>query len=138
MKRRRWRDAVAIAVLVPVLGLAVLACGAGPGSTISLTAADAGTTVQAKVGDPITVTLAANPTTGYDWHLQPGLDEAVVSYVKQTYEQGAAASGLVGTGGQDVIEFKAVAVGTTTISLAYTQAGSGAGDDTFEVDITVQ
>ena len=56
----------------PGLGLAVLACGAGSGSTISLTAADAGTTVQAKVGDPITVTLEANPTTGYDWHLAAG------------------------------------------------------------------
>jgi inhibitor of cysteine peptidase len=138
MTRRRWRDAVAMAVLVPALGLAILACGGGSGSTISLTAADAGTTVQAKVGDPITITLEANPTTGYDWHLQPGLDEAVVSYVKQTYEQGAAASGLVGAGGEDVIEFKAVGAGTTSISLAYTQAGSGAGDDTFEVDVTVQ
>jgi inhibitor of cysteine peptidase len=126
----------ATAVLAPAIALAVLACGSG--TTIELTAADAGTTVQAKVGDPIVITLEANPTTGYDWHLQPGLDEAVVTFVKQTYEQGAAASGVVGAGGEDTIEFKAVGAGTTTISLAYTQAGSGAGDDTYEVEVEVQ
>jgi inhibitor of cysteine peptidase len=133
--RRRRLGSIA-AVLA--LAVALVGCGGSGGTAISLTAADAGTTVQAKVGDPITITLEANPTTGYDWHLQPGLDEAVVSYVQQTYEQGAAASGLVGAGGVDVIEFKAAGAGTTTISLAYTQAGSGAGDDTFKVDITVQ
>ena len=133
---RRTRLLGSITAVI-VLAVGIVGCG-GSGSTIELTAADAGTTVQAKVGDPIVITLEANPTTGYDWHLQPGLDEAVVTFVKQTYEQGAAASGVVGAGGEDTIEFKAVGAGTTTISLAYTQAGSGAGDDTYEVDVEVQ
>jgi inhibitor of cysteine peptidase len=123
-------------LVIVAMAVGIGACGSG--AAIELSAADAGTTVEAKVGDPIVISLEANPTTGYSWQLQPGLDDAVVTFVKEEYQQEPAPSGLVGAGGTDRLEFKAVGPGTTRISLAYLQAGSGAGDDTFEVEVTVQ
>jgi inhibitor of cysteine peptidase len=134
---RRLRGPLTIGLALVALASLLSACGPGGGAPIELTASDSGSIVQAKVGDQIVISLEANPTTGYSWQLQSGLDDAVVSFVKEEYQQGATASGLVGAGGTDRIEFKAVGAGTTTISLAYVQAGSATQGDTFEVEVEV-
>jgi inhibitor of cysteine peptidase len=133
---RRGILAVASAALLSILLAA--ACGSNEPTTIALTAASSGSTVEATVRDPIVIRLEANLTTGYSWQLQPGLDEAVVTFVQEAYEQAPATSGLVGAGGTQTLEFKAVGVGSTSVSLAYQQTGSGHLGATFSVRIDVR
>jgi inhibitor of cysteine peptidase len=116
----------------------VAACGANGGAaTTTLTASASGTTVQTSVGEHLLISLEANPTTGYLWQVQSGLDTAVVSFVGQDYQEGPAASGVVGAGGTDTLEFLAAGAGTTTIDLAYARAG-GAPASTFSVTVEVK
>src|SRR5262245_2505749 len=66
---------------------------------------------QAKQGEQFTVTLDANPTTGYSWQLDKTYDDTVVKLVGSEYKRGA--SGMVGSGGKQIWTFKAVGAGKT-------------------------
>ncbi len=138
MDRRDVARVRSLAMVVAAVVL-VVACGTNGGSaaTTTLTASANGTTVQASVGEHLLIGLEANPTTGYLWQVQPGLDPAVVSFVGQDYQEGPAASGIVGAGGTDTLEFLAAGAGTTTIDLAYARAG-GAPASTFSVTVEVK
>jgi inhibitor of cysteine peptidase len=68
------------------------------------------------VGATVTLDLEANPTTGYSWEITIA-DEAVVEKVGDTYE--ATSSGMVGSGGRQLIELEGVAAGETTVEAVY-------------------
>ncbi len=63
---------------------------------LRISAADNGGVKQVRIGDAFEVTLAENPSTGYQWTLRAPLDPALAvegnSYV-------ASAPGLIGSGG---------------------------------------
>lgn len=63
------------------------------------------------------IVVPSNPSTGYRWNIIPELDENIVQFVGQTYiaEQPTA----IGSGGVDVLTFRAVNAGDTTIVLGY-------------------
>lgn len=68
-------------------------------------------------GEQLTITLDANPTTGFEWQLATPLNEKVVTQVGHEYQRSDTAA--VGAGGSDVWTFKAVGTGSTTIVLEY-------------------
>lgn len=107
-------------------GAAPVLLPTGGTPVLSLTAADSGQTVAARVGTRIVVNLDANPTTGYRWRLADGLDQQVVKPVDQVYEPRAAPPGLVGSGGTDHWTFEAVGAGTTALTLEYVGPGTSA------------
>ncbi len=64
-----------------------------------------------------TLTLEANPSTGFSWQLVKISDQTVLEFVKKEYL--ATASNLVGVPGKEVWTFKTLAAGQATINLEY-------------------
>jgi inhibitor of cysteine peptidase len=65
-----------------------------------------------RLGEPFTIRLKANPTTGFGW--QAIYDPKTVELVGQSYEHASAG---VGGGGEDVLTFRALQPGTVGITL---------------------
>lgn len=103
--RRSW------AGLILVL---LTSCGGG----IEVTGEDEGATVEATVGDTITLVLDSNVTTGYAWNLTQDLDTEVVRHVSDDYET-TDDEDLDGGGGEETWVFEAVGPGTTDVALTY-------------------
>jgi inhibitor of cysteine peptidase len=123
--------------IVLALVLATAACGGdgGGGGDIELTEADSGGSVEASVGDEITISLAGNPTTGYTWNVLQPRNADVVAFDDRDYE---AESDAVGAGGTEELTFEAVAAGEATIELGYFQPWEpGQVDRTFTATVTV-
>ena len=81
-----------------------------------LTEADAGRTIELRTGDRLSVSLAANPTSGYSWELA-AVDRRVLAPVgEQGYQASSAATG---SGGMFAFEFEAAAAGHTELRLVY-------------------
>lgn len=124
-------------VLLPALALvlALAACGGGGGGDIELTEADSGGTIEASVGDEITISLAGNPTTGYSWNTLQPRNADVVAFKDRDYE---ASSDAVGSGGTEELTYEAVAAGDATVELGYFQPWEpGQVDQTFTVTVRV-
>jgi inhibitor of cysteine peptidase len=79
----------------------------------TLTEADDGKTIDARVGDTLLLRLPENPTTGYRWAFD-GLDGAAVSVHDGDH---APASAAPGSGGQTTWTLEPTASGTTRIAL---------------------
>jgi inhibitor of cysteine peptidase len=125
-----------IALPALVLLLAVAACGGdGGGGDIELTEADSGSTIDAAVGEEITISLAGNPTTGYTWNMLQPQNADVVAFKDRDYE---SESDLVGSGGTEELTYEAVAAGEATIELGYFRPWETAPpSDTFTVTVRV-
>ncbi|HEY8198767.1 MAG TPA: protease inhibitor I42 family protein [Candidatus Limnocylindrales bacterium] len=133
------RSTITALAAMTMVVLAVAAC-AGPGSgagTTELTAADSGSAIEVPNGQSIVIRLDANSTTGYSWQQAPGLDESVVKFVSESYQQATASPGMVGVGGTDTWTYEAVGAGTTTIALAYQRASDPTATQSFTVNVTV-
>jgi inhibitor of cysteine peptidase len=106
------------AITVVLVATAVLVTGlmnASGGDKVT------GDTFETTVGKSFTIALDANPTTGYAWS-QSIKDPAVVAYVSDTYNAEVRDPQVVGGGGTDTFTFKALAKGTTTITLSYARS----------------
>ena len=102
-------------VLVVALILAVcLIAGCGAGVK---TYTDAEKTISVGVNQEFIIALDANPTTGYDW--EESHDAAMLKLVEKKYRPDEKAAGLVGAGGTQYFQFKALKVGKTSITFAY-------------------
>jgi inhibitor of cysteine peptidase len=69
------------------------------------------------VSQEFNITLASNPTTGYQWELAAPLDEAVVKLVSREYK--GTETMILGAGGHEIWTFRAVSRGQTIVSLKY-------------------
>ena len=82
----------------------------------NLSEPDNGSTVTLHVGERLDLSLAANPTTGYQWEVAAG-DSAVIKPVGEPdYKADSAA---LGSGGTMTFHFVAVAPGKTIVKLIY-------------------
>jgi len=92
-------------------------------------------------GSDVNVVLCSNPSTGFAWE-EPQLgDTSVVRLVDRSYQApGGATLPVVGAAGGEVLTFRAVAAGTTTVSIRYSQpwAGGTEGEWTYRLSITVR
>ena len=80
---------------------------------------DSGQTISIGVNQEFVIVLGSNPTTGYEW--QESYDEAVLEMVgEKTYKPSKEAEeGIVGAGGVEYFQFKAIKKGETEITLVY-------------------
>ena len=108
-----------------------------PGGDVALKigAADNGGVKQVRIGDAFEVTLAENPSTGYQWTLQAPLDPALAvegnSYV-------ASAPGLIGSGGLRSWRFRAVKAGVAHLVLDNKRSWEPAPVESFAIAIDVK
>lgn len=98
---------------------------------------DPAVTIEIKVGESFIIALDSNPTTGYTWH--EDFDKSFLELVDHEYERSLAGEGLVGAGGTESFEFKALKEGDTEVTMVYKQGweGGSVGDEyVFKVSIS--
>jgi inhibitor of cysteine peptidase len=123
-------------ILVAVTALA--GCGSSGNKKTSQ-----GTTSQMEVtkGQDFTISLQANPTTGYAWELAEPLNEKVVKKVKSVYQPSATTTETdkVGSGGVEIWTFNAVGKGKDDIKMQYVRpsdkGAKPAEERTFSVTV---
>lgn len=104
--------------MLMVFSIALVLVAAGCGTkTAKYTEADTKKTLEVSVGQQFTITLRGNETTGFEWQMGKDINSKIVKKVSDKYT--ADNTGLVGSGGDHVWTFKAVAVGETRITLNY-------------------
>ena len=73
--------------------------------------------VELATGQPLKLTLATNPSTGYQWQLAAPFDQAVLRFTSSLHMRSEA--GLPGASGQEILGFTAAQRGKAVISLKY-------------------
>jgi inhibitor of cysteine peptidase len=73
--------------------------------------------INTQVGRSFTITLPANPTTGYQWQLARPLYAKMIKLISSEYI--ADDTGLIGSGGKQVWKFKGLKVGRAAVALKY-------------------
>jgi inhibitor of cysteine peptidase len=131
MKKRMLFAVVAVVLVVAaVVTVGLLKASGGDKVT--------GDTFETTVGKTFSITLDANPTTGYSW-AQSIKDSTVVAFVKNAYVAETRDPQVVGGGGTDTFTFKALAKGMTVISLRYARSWeTGAPAQARVIAITVK
>jgi inhibitor of cysteine peptidase len=107
-----------------LLGLVVV-CAVGGAFALKLRNAEAlsgkdGRVIDLVVGQSYTVVLDSNPSTGYTW--KATYDGSKLELVGQEF---TPASTALGAAGQEHIEFKALARGTSEVRFAYQRPWEG-------------
>lgn len=96
---------------------AALASCASPAANVTrLTAQDAGSTVNVRVGSTLEIALEGNPTTGYTWEVAP---ESGTLLSQQGEAEFKSASSALGSGGIVTLRFKAMQPGNIKLKLIY-------------------
>lgn len=103
-------------VLLALLLIVVVLMAYGP-REVHLTAADNGSTIEIREGQVVSITLEANPTTGYTWEVVEPLDEQVLRHVGEI--EFKPESEAIGAGGVQIIRFEIVNAGQTALKLVY-------------------
>ena len=97
-------------IVIAMVGL-LCACGAEPSPVVStkqLTEADAGHSIELRVGDKLEITLPGNPTTGFQWEVSVGDTAILQPSGEPEFEPSSSA---VGSGGNVTLRFEAVGTG---------------------------
>ncbi len=123
---------IALAGMLTVLSAS--GCGRG---RVDLTAKDAGTTVELSPGQTMTVKLAGNPTTGYNWEAASPSGKVLAQVGRAQFEPQSSA---IGAPGDVTLTFKAVSAGRTRLKLVYRRSFEKKVPPvkTFEVTIAVK
>jgi len=107
---KKWLILISAIILALTL---VTGCGGGDIETYS----DAGQPINIGVNQEFTIALGSNPTTGYSW--QESHDESFLELVAKSYQPGAEAKEIVGAGGTEYFQFKALKPGETELVMTY-------------------
>jgi len=103
--------------LITIVITSVLAVSLIAGCAGIATYTDPLQTINATVNGEFAIALDSNPTTGYSWNVS--YDESLLSLEKEEYNPDEKAEGLVGAGGTQYYQFKALKAGSTEINLTY-------------------
>ena len=92
--------------------------------------------IRARVGEPFTISLASNPTTGYAWTMD--YDNVLLRVEDASFQPTAINAIRPGAGGTSVFVFTPLRTGKTTISFVYKRPWENIVADAraFYVDIT--
>jgi inhibitor of cysteine peptidase len=104
-------------------------------STVTLTQADNGRSVEVRPGNVIVIQLAENPTTGFRWAVDQ-IDEQIVTIVRVDYT--TAAGGGIGGGGARSFTLKAEHSGTMELRLKLWRDWEGESSVIERFTVTIQ
>ncbi len=91
----------------------------GSGKPVVLKESDAGNWVRIRRGDPLTIELSSNPTTGFLWKIAAIDDTMIQLDGKETYIPDRVPPGIVGSGGRTVFSFRLLQPGRTELVFEY-------------------
>jgi inhibitor of cysteine peptidase len=91
-------------------------------------------------GDAFTITLCANPSTGFQWEEAEISDSAVLQQVDRQYEPPGGRKPAPGSAGQETWTFKALQPGQSAISIDYSRPWEGGekAEWTFVLNVAVK
>lgn len=91
--------------------------------------------IEAKVSEPFTISLPANPTTGYEWNAD--YDYGLLKLESTQFERDDKETLRMGAGGTSVFVFTPIGAGKTTIYFVYKRSWENIAADTrsFHVEI---
>jgi inhibitor of cysteine peptidase len=104
-------------------------------STITLTEADKGKTIDVQQGTEILIRLNENPTTGYSWAIDQS-DDTVLPLQSSNFSSSASAA--VGAGGARLFTFTAKQSGTVHLQLKRWREWLGDSSIIERYDVTIQ
>lgn len=89
------------------------------------------------IGETVSVSLAANPTTGYEWNVT---NTSGLAIINETYVIDAHPEGMVGVGGVQEWILEAVEAGNQTFSAVYMRSFEEptGEEDTYTLDVVVE
>ena len=92
--------------------------------------------IRARVNEPFTISLPANPTTGYEW--KADYDYVLLKQESAQFEGAASETKRVGAGGTSVFVFLPIKPGKSTIYFVYKRSWENIVADTraFHVEIS--
>jgi inhibitor of cysteine peptidase len=123
---------IGVFVLAAVVGSLLVACA--PAAKVY---SDPAETIAVNVGESFIIALDSNPTTGYMWY--EDYDNSFLQLLGHKYEESPSGYGVVGAGGTESFDFKALKQGDTEIKMVYKQGwegGSVGEEDVFNVSIS--
>lgn len=89
----------------------------GPTAIPQLNISDPAKKLDATAGNEFKIIIDSNPTTGYHWEIVGALDANVVEFVSKDFKGSEPV--IPGSGGVDILTFKAIKAGETQITLGY-------------------
>jgi len=89
--------------------------------------------VAVDVGTIFKISLDSNPTTGYSWSAEVDPD-----FLKVTDDTYKSESNLIGAGGVQTIEFKALKTGQTKITMKYMRPWENEAINEHEIAVTIK
>ncbi len=120
--------------LVTTALLVLTACSTSA-KQVSADDSSSGKQIDIAIGGTLTVTLDSNQTTGFSWELKEIGDTNILQKMDSKYV--APTSNMVGAGGKEVWNFKALKGGTTTLTMDYSQPWAGGQKDVKSFNLTV-
>ena len=105
-----------VIILFVLLVAGGLLFGCSPHRTISVGETENGKTIEMNAGDTLKISLAGNPTTGYNWYVS-SVDTQVLNQVGDP--SFVASSNAMGAGGFINLTFQAPMAGKTSLQLQY-------------------
>jgi len=78
--------------------------------------------INTTVGSVFMIKMTSNPTTGYTWNIE-SIDKSILKVINKDYKQ--SNSGLIGAGGTEIWQIKALKTGQTSISFGYMRPWEG-------------
>lgn len=134
--RRLLARALMVMALLLITGLSATAMAACARKEPAVyTEADNGATVQATVGDVITIRLSENPSTGYAWtfELSDGIERRT-----DTYVAGEQSPAVVGAPGTRELTLDVTEAGTQSVKGAYLRSWEGPDSAAERFSLTIE
>lgn len=127
---------LAVIAVVAVGVIAFTHTGTTIAASATLGPAEAGSTVALEVGGELTITLPANPSTGYSW-VVTALNPALLTQIGEP--EYSAESNLIGAGGTMTFRFQGTAAGQDSLQLDYLRTWEDTEPlDTYSVTVNVR
>jgi len=105
-------------------------------ASATLGPAEAGSAVALEVGGELTITLPANPSTGYSW-VVTALNPALLTQIGEP--EFSADSNLIGAGGTMTFRFQGTAAGQDSLQLDYLRPWEdNEALDTYSVTVNIR
>ena len=100
-----------------------------------LTKKDNEKNIETAVGDILSIELAGNPTTGFDWDFD-GLDESMFDVVEKKFD--IAENAATGAGGRRTFRLKVIKAGRGWVKLKYGRSWEGDRSVAERFTVTVE
>ncbi|MBK4993373.1 protease inhibitor I42 family protein [Pseudomonas sp. S37] len=125
-------------LLVPLSFALLSACAQQPTQPVALDA-ESECPIRLQIGQPLTLSLPSNPSTGYRWHVENPAATVLNSLGPEVYSAPEEEE-MVGSAGVSTWRYQATNVGTSQLVLVYQQpwAKDVAPVQTFECKVIVR